>query len=123
LENARTFALLPGEVFDVERYGCSQPKWAINQAIELYFKIRSPRVQRIIERGQKLVESKGSVGIVKEYVMYLLLWLLIKFPSLSESKSFSPYSVRTDFGYAKPGLVTMTASSTAGQQNSKFKKH
>lgn len=91
LEDSQTFALLLAEVFDVERYGCSQPKWAIDQAIEMYFQIRSPRVQKIVERGKQLASSKASVGIVKEYIMYFFLWLLIKFPSLGKSGGFRTY--------------------------------
>ncbi|KAF3053139.1 hypothetical protein E8E11_010417 [Didymella keratinophila] len=98
LEDSQTFALLLAEVFDVERYDCSQTKWATNQVIEMYFEIRSPRVQKIIERGKKLAGSKASVGIVKEYIMYLFLWLLIKFPSLGESRSFVTFLVRADRG-------------------------
>lgn len=97
MEDAQTLALLLAEILDVERYGCSQPKWAINQAIGMYFQIRSPRVHRIAERGRKLAGSKASVGIVKEYVTYLFLWLLMKFPSLGESEFFSTYPVRTDW--------------------------
>lgn len=98
LEDSQTFALLLAEVFDVERYGSSKPKWAIDQTIDMYFKIRSPRVQRIVEHGKKLSGSKASVGVVKEYIMYLFLWLLMKFPSFGESKSSCTYSVRTNCG-------------------------
>ena len=68
----------------------------------MYFEIRSPRVQKIVERGKKLAGSKASVGVVKEYIMYLFLWLLMRFPSLGESKSFVTHLVPADRIWVKP---------------------
>ncbi|KAF2632007.1 FAD/NAD(P)-binding domain-containing protein [Macroventuria anomochaeta] len=84
LEDSQTFVLLLAELLDDERYGNASEKWIIDQAVEIFHKIRSPRINKIVERGKKLAGRKASVGIVKEYVMYCFLWLLIKFPLLGK---------------------------------------
>lgn len=55
---------------------------AVAQAIKLYQDVRSPRVKEIAERGRKMDGSKVKAGMVKEYIMYLFLWILNRYPSL-----------------------------------------
>ena len=93
MEDAQTFALLLAEVFDTERYSPTRPERATDQAIEMYYEICSPRLQKIFERREKLAGSKASVGIVQEYFMYVFLSLLMRFPSLGECKCFRTYIV------------------------------
>jgi 2-polyprenyl-6-methoxyphenol hydroxylase-like FAD-dependent oxidoreductase len=84
LEDSQTFTLLLAELLDAERYGYGSDNWAIDHAIKLFYDIRSPRIDAIVERGKKLAGRKADLGIVAEYFMYCFLWLLNKFPSLGE---------------------------------------
>ncbi|KAJ8109548.1 hypothetical protein OPT61_g7380 [Boeremia exigua] len=82
LEDSLTLVLSLAEMPDVERHGSASERWVIDEAIELFYKVRSPRVKKIVERGKKTAGSKTSVGVVAEYTMYCILWLLMRFPSL-----------------------------------------
>ncbi|KAH6615107.1 hypothetical protein C7974DRAFT_417303 [Boeremia exigua] len=82
LEDSQALALSLAEIFDCERYGQCKPTLGIDEAIDLFYKIRFPRVQKIVERGKQLAGRKASVGVVAEYTMYCFLWLLMKLPFL-----------------------------------------
>lgn len=74
LEDAQTLALVLAH--------SSTPD--IDAGIKLFHGIRAPRIAAIVARGKKLAGRKADVGIVKEYFMYVFLWLLIRFPVLGE---------------------------------------
>ncbi|KAF2471880.1 FAD/NAD(P)-binding domain-containing protein [Lindgomyces ingoldianus] len=88
LEDSKTLALLLAKCMKrSEAGGASGPgseKEAVALAIKLYHQIRSPRVSEIVERGKKLAGKKANVGIILEYVTYVFLWLLNKFPSFGK---------------------------------------
>ncbi|KAF2657868.1 FAD/NAD(P)-binding domain-containing protein [Lophiostoma macrostomum CBS 122681] len=82
LEDSQTLALLLAECLKRGEQGQLDGKQAIALTLKLFYQIRNPRVQEIVERGKKISGSKTNVGVVMEYTMYLFLWLLIKFPSI-----------------------------------------
>jgi len=82
LEDSQTLALLLASLLSRGGNGVVSCTWSIGQAIEIFYKIRFPRVNKIIERGKKLAGKKRNVGIVAEYTMYGFLWLLMKLPFL-----------------------------------------
>lgn len=82
LEDSQTFALLLTSLLSRGENGVVPCMWSISQAIEIFYKIRFPRVNKIVERGKKLAGKKKNVGIVAEYTMYGFLWLLLKLPFL-----------------------------------------
>jgi 2-polyprenyl-6-methoxyphenol hydroxylase-like FAD-dependent oxidoreductase len=84
LEDSQTFALLLAELLDADRYDHASETHTIDHAIKLFYNIRSPRTNAIVERGKKLAGTKTNVGVVAEYFMYCFLWLLNHFPSFGE---------------------------------------
>lgn len=89
LEDSKTLSLLLAECLKKsEHRGVEgreyREKDAIASALKMFYEIRNPRVQNIVERGKKLAEKKANVGIVGEYIMYCMLWLMMKLPSIGK---------------------------------------
>jgi 2-polyprenyl-6-methoxyphenol hydroxylase-like FAD-dependent oxidoreductase len=80
LEDSQTLALLLAECLKRGEQGQHDGKQAIALTLKLFYQIRNPRIQEIVERGKKLAGSKANVGIVLEYTMYFFLWLMMRFP-------------------------------------------
>lgn len=86
LEDSQTLALLLAECVKYGEQDDLQGREAVALALKLFYQIRNPRVQEIIERGRRIAGRKANVGIVAEYCMYFFLWLLNKFPSFGKYK-------------------------------------
>jgi 2-polyprenyl-6-methoxyphenol hydroxylase-like FAD-dependent oxidoreductase len=88
LEDSQTLALLLARLLEANETTQTQTqdkeKAGITLAIKLYYKIRNPRVQEIVERGKKISGSKANVGIVAEYFMYFFLWMMMRYPAIGE---------------------------------------
>jgi hypothetical protein len=48
---------------------------AIKTALEIYESIRKPRVHKIHHHSQKMSRMKGDLGLMMEWLMYLMIWL------------------------------------------------
>ncbi|KAK5230986.1 hypothetical protein LTR47_001167 [Exophiala xenobiotica] len=48
---------------------------AIKTALEIFESIRKPRVHTIHDHSQKMSRMKGDMGLMMEWVMYLMIWL------------------------------------------------
>ncbi|OAG12451.1 FAD/NAD(P)-binding domain-containing protein [Paraphaeosphaeria sporulosa] len=55
----------------------------IDTAIKLFHQIRSPRVNSIVQRGRKMSRRKRDVGVVAEYITYLFLWAMTRWPAVA----------------------------------------
>jgi 2-polyprenyl-6-methoxyphenol hydroxylase-like FAD-dependent oxidoreductase len=88
LEDAQTLALLlAGRLMEnkmTQLQTQNEEKAGIALAIKHYHKIRSPRVQEIVERGKKISGSKANIGVVAEYSMYFFLWMMMRYPAIGE---------------------------------------
>jgi 2-polyprenyl-6-methoxyphenol hydroxylase-like FAD-dependent oxidoreductase len=80
LEDAQTLALVLGGL----EQGGNMDSQHVDIGINLFHKIRAPRVAAIVERGKKIAGRKANVGVVKEYFMYYFLWLMIRFPAIGK---------------------------------------
>jgi 2-polyprenyl-6-methoxyphenol hydroxylase-like FAD-dependent oxidoreductase len=80
LEDSQTLSLLLSEFLRRGEHGEVSGPEALSLAVKLYYDIRNPRVQEIVERGKKMASNKASVGVGTEYMMYFFLWLIMKFP-------------------------------------------
>ena len=80
LEDSQTLSLLLAQCLQYGEQGQLSGREAISLALKLFYQIRNPRVQEIVERGRKMSGRKAKVGMVMEYTMYLFLWLMMKFP-------------------------------------------
>ncbi|KAK1827539.1 hypothetical protein QBC39DRAFT_393690 [Podospora conica] len=85
LEDAQTLSLLLAETlkraYD-EAHGETEAD-AVALALKLFYDIRQPRVAEIVERGKKMDKGKGDVGVMAEYAIYCVLWVILHFPSLA----------------------------------------
>jgi 2-polyprenyl-6-methoxyphenol hydroxylase-like FAD-dependent oxidoreductase len=84
LEDSQTLALLLAEFLKPTQTQ-HEEKEAIALVSEMYYKIRSPRVQEIVERGKKISGSKANVGVVAEYLLYFFLWVMMRYPAIGVS--------------------------------------
>lgn len=82
LEDSQTFALLLASSLGSGPRSIATHRCTIDQAIEVFYKIRFPRVDKIVQSGKRLAGKKKDVGILAEYSMYCFLWLLMKLPLL-----------------------------------------
>ena len=57
---------------------------AVRKATALYFAVRSPRVDKIVQRTAQMASSKKEQGFVQEMFVCGFFWLLGKIPSLCE---------------------------------------
>ncbi|KAK5467749.1 hypothetical protein LTS15_000722 [Exophiala xenobiotica] len=48
---------------------------AIKTALEIFESIRKPRVHKIHDHSQKMSRMKGDMGLMMEWLMYLMIWL------------------------------------------------
>lgn len=53
-------------------------KEAIRTAAKRYVDLRQPRVQGILDRAQKVQNSKRDMGVIAEYFMYCMMWIFGK---------------------------------------------
>jgi 2-polyprenyl-6-methoxyphenol hydroxylase-like FAD-dependent oxidoreductase len=84
LEDSQTLVLLLAQSLKrTEKYP-SQTQEGIETVLKLYYEIRNPRIQKIVERGKKMANKKANVNIVAEYTMYFFLWLMMKFPAIGK---------------------------------------
>ncbi|KAK0718497.1 putative extracellular salicylate hydroxylase/monooxygenase [Lasiosphaeria miniovina] len=89
LEDAQTLSLLLAETLG-RAYDTSSEETetgAVALALKLFYEIRQPRVAAIVERGKKMDKGKGDVGVVAEYAMYCLLWVVLHFPSIGKGST------------------------------------
>ena len=105
LEDAQTLALLLAALLKENEMTQTQneEKAGIALAIKHYYKIRSPRVQEIVERGKKISGSKANVGFVAEYSMYFLLWMMMRYPAIGEY----PHAKVIDIADAPTGKIML----------------
>jgi len=87
LEDSQTLALLLAEFLKDPEQTPVQEREGTASALKLYHKIRSPRVQEIVERGKKISGSKANVNLVMEYTMYIFLWFMMRFPAFGKFDS------------------------------------
>lgn len=52
---------------------------AIAKAVEQYETLRKPRVHTIYARSQQMSRMKGDMGVVLEWIMYAMIYLMSKF--------------------------------------------
>ena len=85
LEDAQTFTLLLAELMSKSGDGGdTEITDTIDQSIKLFHRIRSPRVNAIVERGKKMASSKTEMSVVAEYFMYTFFWMINKYPSIGK---------------------------------------
>ncbi|KAF1993507.1 FAD/NAD(P)-binding domain-containing protein [Amniculicola lignicola CBS 123094] len=86
LEDSKTLALLLAKTLAevTEEHDAQKEGEAVSVSIKLFHQIRSPRISRIVDRGKKIAGSKANVGVVAEYMMYIFLWLMMKYPSIGK---------------------------------------
>lgn len=59
---------------------------AVDQASKKYFEMRRPRVKRIVDRAKQMGDTKRKKGLFEEYFLYMILWIIGKFPIDSYTK-------------------------------------
>ncbi|PYH97180.1 FAD/NAD(P)-binding domain-containing protein [Aspergillus ellipticus CBS 707.79] len=57
-------------------------KQAVKDAAKRYMDFRRPRVQGILDRARTMQNTKRDMGVVREYLMYLAMWVVGWFPGL-----------------------------------------
>jgi 2-polyprenyl-6-methoxyphenol hydroxylase-like FAD-dependent oxidoreductase len=57
---------------------------AMNKATDVFYKVRSPRTNKIAERTKMMASSKKAQSFFAEMGVCFFLWLLGKFPSMGE---------------------------------------
>jgi 2-polyprenyl-6-methoxyphenol hydroxylase-like FAD-dependent oxidoreductase len=102
LEDSQTLALLLAELLKPTQTE-HEKKEAIASAGKMYYKIRSPRVQEIVDRGKKISGSKASVGVVAEYFLYFFLWMMMRYPTIGES----PHAKATEIADEQTGKIML----------------
>ncbi|MCJ1252177.1 hypothetical protein MMC30_009416 [Trapelia coarctata] len=81
LEDSQTLALLlkhylsDGSVSEVD---------AVKRTSKAFYAIRHPRVAAIAKQSRKLDGKKLNQGAVMEYILYFMLWSIVKFPSVGK---------------------------------------
>jgi len=89
LEDAQTLALLLAETLqkryeDTDHFDSSREAEAVALAVKLFYKIRQPRVAKIVAHGKRIDSGKTKMSKVMMYIMCLFLWLVNRFQSLGK---------------------------------------
>ena len=86
LEDAQTLSLLLAGILKraYDENDDATEVDAVALALKLFYGIRQPRVAAIVERGKKMDKGKGDVGVLAEYAMYCVLWVILRFPSVGK---------------------------------------
>jgi hypothetical protein len=69
-------------------------KEAIKNAAKRYMDLRRPRVQAILDQARKFQNLKRKMGVVEEYLMYCMMWIIgknFKPPLPSPKKKKAPF--------------------------------
>ena len=61
---------------------------AVEQASKEYFETRKPRVKQITDRAKQMGDMKRKKGVVEEWFVYLILWIIGGFAYSQFSKSW-----------------------------------
>ena len=75
LEDCQVLSILLGHYVGKQ----DRPK-SIEQALTQYERIRRPRVQKCVDRGNRSGDQKRAMGKVKEYMMYGFVWAMTRWP-------------------------------------------
>lgn len=79
LEDSKTLVLLLKHYLSDEAVSeVDAVKWTSKALYE----IRHPRVAAIAKQSRKIDGKKMNQGILVEYMLYFMLWLIVKFPSI-----------------------------------------
>lgn len=60
-------------------------KEAVKLAAKQYMDLRRPRVQAILDDARKRQSKKRDMGVIEEYLMYSIMWIMGFFPSVMNS--------------------------------------
>lgn len=88
LEDVESFAKLLsyflGKVDDSDS-SVRECKEAVKLAAKQYMDLRRPRVQAILDDARKRQSKKRDMGVIEEYLMYSIMWIMGFFPSVMNS--------------------------------------
>ncbi|RAL10177.1 FAD/NAD(P)-binding domain-containing protein [Aspergillus homomorphus CBS 101889] len=73
-----------------------------------YDAMRRPRVEAILRRARRMQDSKRDMGVVREYIMYVGLWVMGFFPGVFERGLDEAYE------YDLPGHVERVLEESSG---------
>ncbi|GIJ81701.1 hypothetical protein Asppvi_000201 [Aspergillus pseudoviridinutans] len=66
----------------VEGNSVKECKEAVKLAAKQYMDLRRPRIQAILDNARKMQNKKRDMGVIEEYLMYSIMWIMGFFPSL-----------------------------------------
>ena len=92
LEDVEAFALFLSHYLrtvyeDPNQSTAATQKQAIKVAAKTYMDLRQPHVKNILEKAQKMQNSKRTMGFVQEQIMYCALWIFGKHQKTTTSVS------------------------------------
>jgi 2-polyprenyl-6-methoxyphenol hydroxylase-like FAD-dependent oxidoreductase len=88
LEDAKTFALCLERFLSRSEASVEGNTSTLNEALELtskvYYQVRNPRINKIVERTKMMSNRKKEQGIAEEMMTCFFLWLVGKVPSVGK---------------------------------------
>lgn len=87
LEDSLTLALLLDGFLEKSRQGAMTEAEAVDRTARVLYRIRNPRIQKIVAFAARAASGKRELNMVVEFMMYSFIWLTGKFPTFG---TYSP---------------------------------